>query len=245
MLCTSNFTEKLSQIRCKFSLYLLLGFTLIASTSACEKKRSQRDTNQDVLLDLSLSSLVDMDRRPERRDLSVDHEPTQPMDMMATPVDQVDEGYDAQVGDAQISDAMTEMLEPFEPRPVEAEVNMPTNVVRHLPTKDGQPVVADNGQLFLTVESGSNSPLAGLARCVYWLQSCLRSDDASLDDCTLSAPLCQTQPSWQQTDLCCPPSCFEAYAALRMTGVSSNDALMSVYFKQMTCFPELRMELGR
>lgn len=196
------------------------------------------------------------DQRPdtERSDYSTsspDQGMTSSSDMTAVfrdqsvvqPLDQAminDQGLDSDV-----PDAMPDSDIPFAPRPIQLAVSPPQNIARQLPSRGGRSIISDTGQTQLSVEQSTNSPLAGLARCAYWLQVCMRSGEGTLDDCALSVPTCQTQPSWMQSDLCCPASCFDAYAALRMSGVSRIDSLKQVYFEEMSCFPELRTELGQ
>ncbi len=135
--------------------------------------------------------------------------------------------------------------DPFEPQRVDPEVPDPEDRSAELPQHDGRPVIGSTPLLRLELQRAQFEPLAGMARCAYWMQVCLLSGEGNVDDCAFSAPVCAADPTWMQEAPCCPAACFERYREAREQGVSRFAAFMRTYHTELQCFPAVREQLGR
>ena len=99
----------------------------------------------------------------------------------------------------------------------------------------------DNGdsQGHLEIQEDLRDPLTTVGSCTRWIVSCVEPGTRSLDDCARSAPHCATDKPWEEEAHCCPASCFESYATLRVGGVEPIPAFDAVYFESGSCFPGL------
>jgi hypothetical protein len=137
------------------------------------------------------------------------------------------------------------MAHAFAPEQVQPEVSEPSDLGDQLPQREGRPQLTETPLVSLELERARFEPLAGFARCSYWLQSCLLSGVGNADDCALSAPACEAEPHWMQAEACCPAACFPLYQGLREQGVGRYEAFMRVYHTDLLCFPVLRQQAGR
>jgi hypothetical protein len=96
----------------------------------------------------------------------------------------------------------------------------------------------------LVIDPALNDPITAVGRCTSWIARCLAPPARLLDDCTRSAPACQTDQPWLEATRCCPSACFAAYEAQRRAGASPLLAMRLVYFADASCFPGVRAQLG-
>jgi len=99
----------------------------------------------------------------------------------------------------------------------------------------------DNGESkgHLEIQEDLRDPVTTVGGCTRWIVGCVEPGNRSLDDCARSAPHCSTDKPWEEETHCCPASCFESYATLRVGGIEPIPAFDAVYFENGSCFPGL------
>lgn len=114
-------------------------------------------------------------------------------------------------------------------------------------SSSGRPIVVKVPGIQVEYDSELKDAVTALAGCVELLMSCVEPDARSLDDCFFSSRKCETESPWMEGAFCCPSTCFEKYATLRIEGVEEFNAFEDTFFKDRTCFPGLvaRLAEGR
>ena len=74
-----------------------------------------------------------------------------------------------------------------------------------------------------------------LAACSRRITECAYGNVRSLDACAVSVPPCMTTHWWAEAEVCCPPSCIDAYAAARSSGKNQVAAFMDTYGPNTVC----------
>jgi hypothetical protein len=74
-----------------------------------------------------------------------------------------------------------------------------------------------------------------LAACERRITECAYANLRSLDACAVSMPPCKTTQWWAESEVCCPQSCIDAYAAARSAGKNQVTALMETYDSSGAC----------
>ena len=112
-----------------------------------------------------------------------------------------------------------------------------------LRTDGGALVLTHHPQLQLVWSPPQPGPVTAIAACTRWITGCVTVGQA-LDDCARSAPACATDQPWSEP-ACCPPACFQRYAAARLAGTGDQDAFLAAYLsKSDPCVPGLAALLG-
>jgi hypothetical protein len=100
------------------------------------------------------------------------------------------------------------------------------------------------GEVRLELDPTLRDPVGALCACATLLSACYAPPRRSLDACVVSAPACATARPWEESAVCCPTACRDAYEDARRAGRTPDEALDEVFFQNPDCFPGVRAQLG-
>lgn len=118
------------------------------------------------------------------------------------------------------------------PIPIAAIEALPRN------PNTGRPIALSLPQGTLEVDVTRRDPITAVGACTNWIAACYEPGIRELDDCARSAPSCATETPWLESGACCPTACFAQYRSARLSGTTDLEALLRVYVRQGSCFPQ-------
>jgi hypothetical protein len=97
----------------------------------------------------------------------------------------------------------------------------------------GRPVISRSGGGIEVVPLEKPDALSVERQCSDMVSACWKKDNdpnRSFDACFKSAPRCTTSRPWEESQACCPDSCWQQYSQLRRQCMDPMGAMMKVFF---------------